>query len=386
MAGNRPARGGVFETMAEFSDRRMRDIANWGREAEAAAHKAYGDALRSGTDLVLRTQGEVNRLGAKLLGDNKAVGKPTPRQSVAQRPTTGGSAPRARVDLDRNPLVKAAAGGAALAGNAAGVVRGGVHAVEGLVDGAVFLERLTSPLDLLLSPPGTSAAEELGGAISRGVDYVQRGFENPQMVVQDVRDKARQARADLDPTATPVAPTASEEVRRRLPIGMNQGELAFDVGSFAVGGPLAKSVKGLGAISKASTAEKYLAQGFTPLQAAHLAKPYPISNMGHHFIPRRMRLPKAFTESDFNVLKPQGITRGDMYELHYKVDPKFNHTGFPPQAGGGAWNGAALGLKAYGLPRRLWHGSPAPLKARVAGLGSSAGAAMRSQEGAEGSW
>lgn len=45
------------------------------------------------------------------------------------------------------------------------------------------------------------------------------------MVVRDVRDKAHQARMILDPTATPVAPTLSEEVRRRLSIGMNQGSL-----------------------------------------------------------------------------------------------------------------------------------------------------------------
>jgi hypothetical protein len=97
-------------------------------------------------------------------------------------------------------------------------------------------------------------------------------------------------------------------------------------------------------------------------------------------------LPSIFTESDFNVLKPQGITRGDMYELHYKVDPKFKGTGFPARVGGGGWSGAALGLKEYGLAGRIWHGSPAPLKARVGGLGGGAGAIAHGVMDEEDSW
>ena len=67
MAGNGPGRGGVLETMDEFVRRRQREVANFGREAEAAAHRAYGDAIRTGRDLVVRTQSEVNRLGSELL-------------------------------------------------------------------------------------------------------------------------------------------------------------------------------------------------------------------------------------------------------------------------------------------------------------------------------
>lgn len=384
MAGYRPARGGALETMADFYDRRTREVAKLGRKAEAVAHKAYGDALRSGTDLVLRTQEEVKRFGAKLLDDRKPVVRQSPQPAGAPRPAGGDQAPRAKVDLNRNPVVRAVAGDVAQGvGNAAGIVRGGVHAVEGLAEGAVFLQRLLNPSDVLLSPAGQSAAAQLVGAASRGVDYVRKGVADPQIVVRDVRDKAHQMRVDLDPTATRAAPTVREEVQRRLNIGMNQGELAFDVASFPVGGPLAKSVKGLRTASKA---EKYLGQGFTPAKAAHLAEPYPKYGMGHHYGPRRMALPRSYSESVFNRLKPEGITRGDMYELHYKVDPEFKGTGFPARVGGGGWSGAGLGLKEYGLAGRIWHGSPAPLKARVGGLGGAAGAVAHGMMDEEDSW
>ena len=56
---------------------------------------------------------------------------------------------------------------------------------------------------------------------------------------------------------------------------------------------------------------------------------------------------------------------------------------------GGKGNGGSgknLGLKRYGLPGRIWYGSPAPLKARVGGLGASTGAAAHSITDEEDSW
>jgi len=99
----------------------------------------------------------------------------------------------------------------------------------------------------------------------------------------------------------------------------------------------------------------------------------PFRGLGHHFIPRRKGLPKSYSDSVFNVLKPEGISRGDFYELHYKVDPSYKGGGV---IRGEGWSGKKLGLEEYGLAGRLWHGSPSPLKARVGGLGGSAGAIM----------
>lgn len=129
-------------------------------------------------------------------------------------------------------------------------------------------------------------------------------------------------------------------------------------------------------VPRASVADsaKFLEQGFNPTQADYLAAPY--EGMGHHFVPRRSGLPSFISDSPFNVLKPRDISRGDFYELHYKVDPHFNGTGLPPRFGGGSWSGKSLGLEKYGPVGRLWYGSPTPLKltAGAAAAGAGAGA------------
>jgi hypothetical protein len=53
---------------------------------------------------------------------------------------------------------------------------------------------------------------------------------------------------------------------------------------------------------------------------------------------------------------------------------------------GEGWSGKRLGLKEYGLAGRIWHGSPPPLKARLGGLGASAGAVMYGPEEEDNGW
>ena len=130
------------------------------------------------------------------------------------------------------------------------------------------------------------------------------------------------------------------------------------------------ALRGLGGLDGVA---KYTKQGFSLAQAEHLAAPY--TGMGHHFYPRnrkvftspftkndfRINLPSSFIESRFNVLSPKGISRGDFYELHYKVDPNFKGTRLLD----GIWQGSDLGLQKYGQFGRLWYGSPTPLKFAV---------------------
>lgn len=137
---------------------------------------------------------------------------------------------------------------------------------------------------------------------------------------------------------------------------------------------MGKAIAAAGRLAPAADdTAKFVAQGFSREQAAYLAQTY--EGMGHHFMPRRWGLPGAITESNVNVLKPPGMSRGSFYELHYTVDPKFFGTRLPAAAGGGTWSGAALGLqKASGL-NRVWQAAPFELKNAV---GSGAASSLYS--------
>ena len=376
------------ESILDYMKRRGREVARFGREAEAAAHEAYGEAIRAGQDLKLSSPGDVMRHGAKALQEESDRAAAV-LSNAAQR--TRRQADEALRRAGQDPTVRSAAVGAARGvGNVAGVVRGGVHAAEGLAGGVVLGARLLNPLDRVMSPPGESASEQLNRAALNGaqatIDYVKKGVADPRSVVEDVKAVGQRWNQALNPDATPAAPTFTGELRRNFDIGQNQGELVFDVGSLLVGGPAAKMVKGLPRVSNVGNVGKYRAQGFSSRAATHLAEPYPASGMGSHFIPQRARLPealgggplpKSYMDGPFNRLAPPGISRGDLYELHYGVDPRFYGTGVR----GEPWSGRNLGLTRHGTLGQLWHGSPAPLKARVSGLGAAAGAGLHGLDG-----
>ena len=95
-------------------------------------------------------------------------------------------------------------------------------------------------------------------------------------------------------------------------------------------------------------------------------------------------MPRVILESPFNVLKPRGLTTGEMQELHFRVDPKFNGGKIRAEFGGGTWSGADLGWEKYGRPGRVWYGAPGPLKAAVGTpLAIGAGAAVDYFDGEE---
>ncbi|OXE36661.1 MAG: hypothetical protein CGW95_06325 [Phenylobacterium zucineum] len=293
------------------------------------------------------------------------------RADAAARKSPDDSAGQTQKWLDQSATLKAIGGYTARrAGNLVGVARGGWHAVEGLTEGVSFLSRLVDPFDKLTSPPGEAAIDQVVGAGKGVFDYARNGLAHPESVARDIKNKAHQAYVSLDPGATPVATRFPDELRRNFEIGKNQGELAFDVGSLVVGGPFAKEVGAIADAQKAATASKYLSQGFSPGVSAYLAEPY--KGMGHHFGPRRANLPPAYSESVFNVLKPEGISRGDFYERHFLVDPHFYAARLPKRLGGGSWRGKALDLEKHGPIGQIWYGSPGPLKARVLGLSAGA--------------
>lgn len=200
--------------------------------------------------------------------------------------------------------------------------------------------------------------------------------------------------------------TIGEEFLRGYELGKNQGELAFDVGSTVVGGGMAaKGLRTLGVGVKAAKAEKYLAQGFSRRDAEYLAQPYASrKRMGNHVFPRKgvmqyarepwvtdrpwlknafenlpqgvkdFRLPEIILDSPFNVIKPRGISLGDMYELHARIDPKFYGTGLG--RGMKTWSARKLGIRPYGIGGRLWHGTPGPIM-----IGGGAGVTVSTEAG-----
>lgn len=276
-------------------------------------------------------------------------------------------AARAKVALglrwvNDNPIAKAAALEAAgQMGVRAGVLRGAYHAGKGFVDTGVLAARA------IQYPEVRDAIRDRVIQTGRAVgDYVGSRTAQPQRLAQDVQSAARDVRRHLDPNATPKEANLSDEFRRRFDIGLNQGEAGFDIGSMVVGGPGAKAVGRAATAVRATPMEAYLAQGIPPKVAAYFAEPY--KGMGSHYMPRRWEnLPKGYMDSEFNVLQPEGITRGDMYRLHYEVDPRYYGGNLPRGLEQKGWSGAKLGWKTRGPIGRALYGAPGALKARLGG-------------------
>lgn len=300
-------------------------------------------------------------------GRNIFTGEPAQVASdVGQRFSSQPSRQR----TEDGPTARALAGAFGWAsGVGPGVVRGAINTVEGAVDGAHLLYRLTDPYDRIRSLPGQSAADQVLGAASSAGDYVARSFENPSIIRDDIEGAFGNFQRKQNPLATPMASTAFGEFQRMREIGKNNGELGADIGSMFVGGAFTRSAAGLGATSKAATvAEKaYLAAN--PTLAARFAELY--DGMSHHIIGRRTRfpdwmgggkLPKWLIESEFNKIRHEGITIRDLYRNHIGVDDKY-HGG---KSGGVPWSARRhLGWDRYGAWDRFNYGTSPYTKALI---------------------
>ena len=87
-------------------------------------------------------------------------------------------------------------------------------------------------------------------------------------------------------------------------------------------------------------------------------------------------MPRAISDSPFFLLKPRDVSTGDFYQRHFQVDPQYGGGKIPAEFGGGRWSGKKLGWEKYGRLGRIWHGSPAPLKAAAGAGVVGAGAAV----------
>jgi hypothetical protein len=358
LAAKSPTQNGVLDDMETWMARRKAEVGDFVRNAESAGRQAWNDATRKGQTVLARTQAELAELGASKLRENGG--------RIA--PDSNGGAPAVASWPDQNQTAKTwAESGAHIAGNAAGLGQGVWHSAKGLGQGLLFAGRLLDPYDAEENGADNSAWGQVMNAGKGVLDYAKNRIANPASVENDLQNLGHQLYVDTVSSATPTGGTFAGEMSRNYNLGRNQGELGWDVGSLLFGGAASKALRGLSSTGKSGGAAKFLAQGFSPSQADYLAEPY--DGMGHHFVQRSVAntigLPKPVTDSPFNVLKPNGMSRGDFYELHYGVDPDFYGTGLGARAGGGGWSGKKLGLPKYRLGASLWNGSPAPLNAAV---------------------
>jgi hypothetical protein len=153
MAGQRPARERVGESISEFMDRRRQEVAASNAIGRAAAHEAYGKAIRSGQDLALRHPAEVTAHGAHL---SEHMAKERPRtpghgRAFARRKVghpgfaeslipVWGSGREAIADYQDGDYVGAALNGALAASDLflataveKAVAKGGLYAIKGAI-------------------------------------------------------------------------------------------------------------------------------------------------------------------------------------------------------------------------------------------------------------
>jgi hypothetical protein len=342
------------------------DFENWIAQKQDDVDRLKNQAVAAGRDAWTQaTQASQNLFAPK--PDNPPTTNPRAGsgqpQPVAPAQPTANPIPNAWAPV-LDPAMAVTRG----VGNVVGVGRGVVHSGEGLLGTAAFLARLANPLDKVLSPPGTSPSDHMISAANQAANYVMNGVRNPGSVLQDVKDTGHRLLAEVDPSASPPASTLAGEFQRNFNIGQNQGEFRLDAGLLAFGGPFAEGLESMTAVPEVPGIAKYLEKGFTNDQAEYLAEPY--VGQGHHFAIsqsaiKKFNIPSFIGESPLNVLKPEGIERGEFYKRHSQVDLDFHNANLPKRVGGGKWTASEMGIEKYGLLGRLWYGSPTPFKTAV---------------------
>jgi hypothetical protein len=365
-----------METVREAAERRLHELKRRIEAAEAAGIAALSKVVPR----------EWNHLGPPAPAAGRRDARPPMRPDViAPRNNQRGTQARNPATdvaglLDRSPSAKAAAGEFGLAaGRVPGVVRGAWHTLGGAVELGDFVSRVQNPVPDILAGRET-APDQVIQAGRGAIGYFGSRASNPGLAVNDVQTAYHRANVSLNPSASPQADTVIGEFKRNRDIGLNQGEVAFDVYAPT---KVLKVLAPLRQLSRAERVAGYLRRGLPQGAAEALAEPY-IDGLGHHVVPRRTLkawgIPDFIGDSRFNIVKPVGIDKGQFYRLHYGVDTKVNGGPLRGRRGrGSGWSGRRLGWERYDQLGRIVHGTPEGIK-DIVGASVSATAAAAAAE------
>jgi hypothetical protein len=214
----------------------------------------------------------------------------------------------------------------------------------------------------------SQVANVAGGALR----YARSAVDHPEKVASDVQDFAGHAIDSMNPLSVDMSGSAWDVAKREAQRGANLGEAATNVAGLFAGGEVVQGLRAANAFeaTRAANVAKFVDQGFNPRVAEYLGQPYP--GPGHHsLVPKRvakkMNLPQSVVDSGVNLSAPRGMSRGDFYEYHYRVDPRAGGFRFPADLNAGkGWRPTEIGLTKYSLPQRVWYGTPVPLKDAMA--------------------
>jgi hypothetical protein len=295
-------------------------------------------------------------------------------QLVGASPPTRRPSPAAPLPSQGQPWWETAAkGGVGSVAYGIGALEGAptaaIHAFGDVKDAGLFGLQWAGALGAQAQARANrEAADAAGGALR----YARTEIDDPSKVVSDARDAASHAIDSMSPFNVDLSGSLGDVVDHQFHHGRNFGEAATNVAGMFAGGELIQGLRAADAFeaTRAANIAKFVDQGANPKLAEYLAQPY--EGMGHHSVVSRQfakefNLPPRLVDSPINVAIPRGISRGDFYEYHYRVDPAAKGFRLPADLNGGkGWRPKELGLTKYALPERIWRGMPVPLKDAVA--------------------
>jgi hypothetical protein len=176
-----------------------------------------------------------------------------------------------------------------------------------------------------------------------------------------------------------MANSVGGEFPQGLNLGLNDGELAWDVGSLLAGGEAVRLAAGVGPLAKAAGATERAFVAERPGFAEYLNENY--DGMGHHIWGRNQKrskwlgggkMPERFLESPFNKIRETNISRRDFLRNHIGSDADYTGGKIRRNRGAWRWNAEGLGWEPYSFADRLRYGT-APATHALVGSGLTAG-------------